>query len=103
MNKVLKTPFIKNTMTKIKITSFTVTSCHIIPFECGTIYVNFIDEIEIIYPRSFILSGDDIILIFVIVFLINGVFNTLFILYIYNYNFIFHFIYICISYNNNNE
>ena len=59
MNKVLKTPFIKNTMTKIKIISFTVTSCHIIPFECGTIYVNFIDENEIIYPRSFILSGDE--------------------------------------------
>ena len=52
MIKILKTPFIKNTLTKIKIVSFTVTSCHIIPYDCGTIYVNFIDENETIYPRK---------------------------------------------------
>ena len=59
MNKVLKTPFIKNTLTKIKIISFTVTSCHIIPYDCGTIYVIFIDENETIYPRSFMLCEDE--------------------------------------------
>ena len=46
-------------MTKIKIISFTVTSCHIIPYECGTIYVNFIDENETIYPRSFTLRENE--------------------------------------------
>ena len=59
MNKVLKTPFIKNTMTTIKIISFTVSSCHIIPYDCATIYVNFIDENEIIYPRSFLLCEEE--------------------------------------------
>lgn len=59
MNKILKTPFIKNTLTKIKIISFTVTSCHIIPYDSGTIYVNFIDENEIIYPRSFTLRENE--------------------------------------------
>ena len=49
MNKILKSPFIKNT----------VTSCHIIPYDCGTIYVNFIDENETVYPRSFMLCENE--------------------------------------------
>ena len=36
MNKILKSPFIKNTIITIKIISFTVTSCHIIPADCAT-------------------------------------------------------------------
>ena len=54
MNKILKTPFIKNTMTKIKTISFIITSRHVLPYTCGTIYVNFIDEDETVYPRHFI-------------------------------------------------
>ena len=59
MNKILKSPFIKNTIITIKIISFTVTSCHIIPADCATIYVNFIDENNVIHPRSFLLCEEE--------------------------------------------
>ena len=59
MNKILKTPFIKNILTKIKITSFTVISCHVIPHVSATVYVNFIDEDANVYPRHFILKDEE--------------------------------------------
>ena len=59
MNKILKTPFIKNILTKIKIISFTVISCHVIPHTSATIYVNFLDEDQNVYPRHFILKDEE--------------------------------------------
>ena len=59
MNKVLKTPFIKNILTKIKIISFTVVSCHVIPHVSATVYVNFIDEDSNVHPRHFVLKDEE--------------------------------------------
>ena len=59
MNKILKTPFIKNILTKMKIITSTVISCHVIPHVSATVYVNFIDEDSNVYPRHFILKDDE--------------------------------------------
>ena len=59
MNKILTTPFIKTSISSIKIISFTITSCHIIPYDCGTVYINFIDENDVIYSKSIFLCEEE--------------------------------------------